>query len=194
MIDLAIITPCSRPKNIEQVMDSVIAATVPGVRLRWLVVMDAEIAIVPACLVRAPFEVQISLVPSVQGGKRISVSGNLQRNWALGQIDQGCVFFLDDDTTMHPDLLREAIPILARNPGVNLGYHLWIRGHLASFPAFLETGQIIHDRECIGENRWLPLMQYDADRVFNLAQYGRWTSKFVILDKVLHRYNTLRLA
>ena len=102
------------------------------------------------------------------------------------------MFFLDDDTEMHPKLLQKVVPICLENPEANVGFHLHIFGSTARFPAFQETSQIVHLRKHIGDNRWLPLMKHDADKTFNSAQYHRHTSSFVVLDEVLAHYNTLR--
>ena len=71
-VRLSIITPCSRPENLEAVRDSVIIAANPisNLQLRWLVVFDATSVVIPACLAYSGFEIQASLIPSVNGEGR----------------------------------------------------------------------------------------------------------------------------
>jgi hypothetical protein len=88
---LNIITPCSRPENLEIISKSI---NIPRDQYRWIVVFD---------LLEAPENIPDNCEwYTIKDAN--STSGNAQRNFALNLITHGHIYFNDDDTVMHIDL------------------------------------------------------------------------------------------
>jgi hypothetical protein len=88
---LNIITPCSRPQNLETISRSI---NIPRDQYRWIVVFD---------LLDKPENIPDNCEwYAIKDAN--STSGNAQRNFALNLVTHGHIYFNDDDTVMHPDL------------------------------------------------------------------------------------------
>ena len=87
---LNIITPCSRPHNLQKIYESI---NIPKENYRWIIVFDAKDIPdnIPNC---EPYAIKVEN----------SIVGNGQRNYALNLIKTGWIYFNDDDTTIHPKL------------------------------------------------------------------------------------------
>ena len=98
---ISIVTPCSRPKNLDAMSKSI---NIPAENYRWIVVFDADV--VPD--IELPKNVTAFAVKDKE-----SISGNSQRNHAIDFIASNpmgsneYILFLDDDTIMHPMLWSE---------------------------------------------------------------------------------------
>jgi hypothetical protein len=99
-VEINIVTPCSRPENLE-VIHASIKSTLHDVNWLWLVCFDGSVV-----KDHTPKEMERTKFFRVTNEK--SKSGNAQRNYCLELINSGWVYFLDDDTVMHGGL-REAI-------------------------------------------------------------------------------------
>jgi len=88
-----IITPCSRPKNLIKISESI---NIPKENYRWIVVCDST---------ELPEENLIPKNCEIYFHKnKESTSGNSQRNYAIDMVDKGHIYFNDDDTILHQDL------------------------------------------------------------------------------------------
>lgn len=92
---LTIITPCGRPENLPLLEKSLDLE-----RVRWLIVYDTK---------NGPFtrrydNPRITEIghPTPPGG----CAGHAQRNKGLAHVVEGFIYFLDDDTVMHPDFWK----------------------------------------------------------------------------------------
>lgn len=99
---LTLVTPCSRPQNLEKVKASIDFARID----KWIIVYD----------VRNPTDRGLpSPSASRYGGHpqivemncdRPGVVGNPGRNAALDIVREGLVYFVDDDNAVHPDFWK----------------------------------------------------------------------------------------
>ena len=85
---LTIITPCSRPNNLH-----IMSLYIPK-DVRWIVVFDNEVM---------PLQPPSNCEAYCHTSDR-SIVGNAQRNYGLTKVTGGYVYFLDDDTLLHPEL------------------------------------------------------------------------------------------
>ena len=90
---LNIITPCSRPENLLKISESI---NVPKENYRWIVVFDMD-KLPSKELIPENCEVHLYR----ENG---SVVGHAQRNYALSIINDGHIYFNDDDTLLHSEL------------------------------------------------------------------------------------------
>ena len=166
---LHVVTACSRPENLPQV-----ASSIPELAVWWLV------GKAPNALDRSHY-----FLPAP-----MSVGGQAQKNLALEYIDgDDWVYFLDDDTVMHPDF-----------PSVLAGYDTQpVRGLVFSSDSrslsdvrvgCIDQGQYVLKRNTIGDSR-IPLV-YEGDGLFIEGLYKACPEGFVRLDRVLAYYNRLR--
>jgi|SRR5579862_9379225 len=189
---LVLITPCSRPELLCRVYESIRFSLVT----RWIVVFDAEHVphrTLPAELTRHP---QITLAAMrVQSSKY----GNAQRNLGL-QIARTMydhfdplVYFLDDDTIVHPrfyDLLHSC---MSRR---DLFYtfnqrHEWLTCYGRScLRGMMDTGMICLPLSFCPE--WAPSAAYAEDYYFIQAVMKRYPHRHVYLNHVAAYYNALQ--
>lgn len=175
---LNIITPCSRPENLQKIAQSI---NIPKEWYRWIVVFDAET--VPDINIDAELY-------AIKDSK--STSGNAQRNYGLDQVTSGHVYFNDDDTTLHPELW-DSIKDLD-NDFISFR-QVWKSGalRLTGFNVSLnniDSHNFITSNCLIGDTRWV-LDRYDADGLF--AYECRQRSKtYRYIDRILSVYNSLK--
>jgi hypothetical protein len=174
-----IITPCSRPENLEKISESI---NIPSENYRWIVVFDSD------HLHSAPENCE-SYFLKVDG----SNVGNAQRNFAIDMIDDGYVYFLDDDTILHPVLWENLKEY--EDKDMIVFSQIWkngkirLRGDRVAIN-HTDSGNFLVKRYVIGDLRW-DLRRYDADGIF--AEECFKASKSVIfLYKPCSIYNALR--
>lgn len=182
---LNIVTPCSRPCNLPEIARSI--TQIPRENYKWLVVVDsvAPVKIPARNAYELPDEVMFIYDPK-------SIVGNAQRNFAIDSIHDGHVYFLDDDTVLHPDLWDEV---------KNLGDYDFIHfdqcyrdgvkrigGEVAVDR--IDSGSAIVSRDLIGRTRW-ELSRYNADGYF-LEECFRRAKNTVYIPRILSYYNFLR--
>lgn len=124
-----------------------------------------------------------------------SISGNAQRNLGLSLCHGGHVFFLDDDTVLHPDFW-ESVKDLAhydfihfeqgfRSGGVRLDTSCVAVGQI-------DSGNFLVSRELIGASRF-DVGVYAADGFFASGlMAGCEKDKYLKIPRVLSWYNALR--
>ena len=91
---LTIITPCCRPENLSQLFDSLDFDKLD----RWLIVHDSD---EPRKLFTHEKIVEIHHRSPPDGR-----AGHSQRNAGLECVKDGLIYFLDDDTVIHPDFWK----------------------------------------------------------------------------------------
>lgn len=183
-----IITPCSRPENLKAMSESI---NIPKVAYRWIVVIDGAAGKFNVTLPRNA-EVYYHRDPR-------SISGNAQRNYALGRIEpfekprgfNSYVYFLDDDTLMHPDLYKavrqldnDFIHFDQENPDGSRRIGGTVKVN------HVDSGNVLIRRSLIGDIRWRSDL-YHADGVFIERCFQKAKSP-LYLPKSLSVYNALR--
>ena len=181
---IVIITPCSRPQNLEKIKESIDLSKIK----RWYISYDCQDNKMEYKQ-RYPNEPKIKEIKCTTK----SMSGNGPRNEALDEIVKNetgdrLIYFLDDDTTLHPemlkkdfktdtvytwDMVRNGAPYIGNNPAVG----------------FIDTGHALIDMNIIGETRWRDT--YDADGVFITYIINNNKDKWVYIPETLAIYNNL---
>lgn len=111
-----IVTPCSRPENIPAIRESILSQfpnrEAYGKGLEWLIIFDdscdrssTEMENAKRCI-RDDFNFYYTY-----SGIKNSFVGHSHRNFALDylieeKMETGFVYFLDDDTVLHPDFVK----------------------------------------------------------------------------------------
>ena len=88
---LNIITPCSRPENLNVISESI---NIPNENYRWIVVFDLEN--IPKNI---PGNAEAYCHKNIN-----SAFGNSHRNFGIGLVENGYVYFNDDDTILDKNL------------------------------------------------------------------------------------------
>lgn len=176
---LNIITPCSRPENLEKISASI---NIPRANYRWIVVFDLE---------KVPDNVPSNAECYAHKNKE-SMSGNAQRNYALDLVRDGYVYFNDDDTTIHQDLWSSIKDL--NNDFISFK-QAWPSGVLRLDGKSVTLNNIdshnfVTHSSLIGNTRWV-LNRYDADGLF-ANECWKKSRSFLHIDKVLSIYNALR--
>ncbi len=167
---LHVLTACTRPLNLPLLSDSITAALCEPWEVCWHIRFD------PA---------------------REHVGGHKLKNDMLEQIDDGWVVFLDDDTLMHPDVLKHVAEhldaagvVVSQDRTASLGHMLWAAPQNMRY-GFADIGQVVLTRELIGDHRQPPY--YGGDGVW-LESVLQGRDDVVYLDEVLSLYNVLEGA
>jgi hypothetical protein len=182
-IRINIITPCSRPENLKAIQQSI---NIPRTCYKWWIVFDA-----------LPNEIDPTLIPEnatpIYHKNKKSIAGHAQRNFALDHIpnDNDYVYFLDDDTLMHPDLYPTVAQLLSndfihfdqQNPDgtKRIGGKVEIN--------HIDTGSAIVKRQLI-ENTRFRTDAYNADGIFWKA-ISLKAQRPLYIPKILSTYNQL---
>jgi hypothetical protein len=179
---LNIITPCSRPENLIKISESI---NIPKESYRWIVVFDSELL---------PDDKLIPNNCDPYTHKDLSsISGNAQRNYALNLINDGFIYFNDDDTLIHPNLWESVnnfevdfisfIQLNKHDEKRLIGNFIEV-GHIDSHN-FMVTNKIAKDVKFI-------LDKYDADGYFAKECYQKSITRLHI-NKPLSIYNSLKI-
>ena len=176
---MTIITPCIRPENLARM-----SKTIPA-NCRWIVVFD------------------LKQLPSVELPKNAEYHrllnhafGYPQSNYALELVKDGYVYFLDDDTLMHPDLY-EAVSGLDNDfihfnqirPEKKKGDPKRILGSKVQ-GGWIDKGGFVVKRELIGEIRFRTDI-YGGDGYFAEDCYAKAQNP-IFINKILAYFNILK--
>ncbi len=176
---LNIITPCSRPDNLEVISKSI---NIPPEHYRWIVVFDAN---------EVPENIPSNCEPyaiKIKG----SVFGNGQRNHGIDLVDHGHIYFNDDDTTIVP-VLWENIKDLTQDfisfSQIDKQGNMRLVGKTIAIGT-IDSHNFIVSKEIVGDTRWA-LNKYDADGFFAKECHNK-TKSIIHIPKVLSVYNSLK--
>ncbi len=174
-----IITPCSRPQNLHTISKSI---NIPKDQYRWIVVFDMEIC-------------DTDLIPTncifLYHKDPNSISGNAQRNMGIELIEDGYVYFLDDDTILHPalwDNIKDATEDMILFNQLRQGQQRFDR--LRFEKGYIDTGCAVIKSSLIGDTRW-ELGVYEADYFF-LQELKYKTQSIKNIPHCISYYNYLK--
>lgn len=176
---LNIITPCSRPENLKAIAKSI---NLPSYRYRWLVIFDAEE--IPDNI---PMECEAYAI-KVEG----SVFGNGQRNAGLDLVQEGHIYFNDDDTEIDErlwDNIKNLEEDFISFGQLNKDGSIRLEGKTIAV-GYIDSHNFIVSKQCVGDIRW-SLSRYDADGVFAHECFKNAETKKYI-PKTLSIYNSLK--
>ncbi len=179
---LHLITPCTRPENLQ-----VLSNHIPVINdLEWWIIFDSD----------QPIEFTLNYPPltHILYYKDDSKAGNGQRNHVLNIINDGMIYFLDDDTLPHENLWK-ILKIIELNQFI-IGQQLFKDGSLrleAKLPELnhIDSGCCIVDRKIIGNNRWQEQM-YAGDGEFYISVALGNEDKIKLINEPISIYNALR--
>jgi len=179
-----IITPCSRPENLISIGLSI---NIPLENFRWIVVFDANE--VPELSVSKN---QFKNTEFYAHTNPDGCSGNSQRNFGLDLVEDGYVYFQDDDTLMHQEFWESVKDLNADFINFNQGF---VNGDLRLKSGRIEVGHIdshnfLLKKSIIGETRW-EIANYCADGIF-AETCAKKTNNLFFIDRTLSIYNALR--
>lgn len=180
--NLVIVTPCSRPENLEAVKDSINFDRIKA----WYIIYDTRNV---EFLKRFQHEKIIELECKDEG-----VVGHQIRNMALCTIQEGIMYFLDDDNIIHPnfwnisgqfclgriftfDMIRNNCSILLGNNPV---------------PNLIDVSQYAFDVRLVGDLRF-DETAYNADGQFIKKLHNQCNEQWTYIQTVAAFYNKLRL-
>jgi hypothetical protein len=178
---LNIITPCSRPENLITISKSI---NIPKKNYRWIVVFDGE-TLPDKELIPKNCEIYSHT-------NKNSIVGHSQRNYALDMINDGYIYFNDDDTVIHnklwdniKDLDNDFISFMQEdiNGNIRLIGDKIVVGHIDSH------NFIVHS-SLIGNTKFI-ITKYDADGHF-ANECFRQSKNSKHINIVLSTYNSLR--
>lgn len=187
-----IVTPVSRPDNLPLIYDGIKNY---GNLITWWVVYDSDALSYSEIQKGARlFESEYWISQSSENG---GVTGSRQRNKALDCVEDGWVYFLDDDNLLHQDLIHTILLNRINNPDIQ-GYifnQLMEKGIRIGSPentkvTHIDTAQFCLRRDLIGDLRFKD--DYCADGYFIEELYNKNKDKFIFLNKELSYYNRLR--
>jgi hypothetical protein len=176
-----IITPCCRPQNLHTISKSI---NIPKENYRWIVVCDTE-KMIDDDLIPENCEIYNFKHPE-------SISGNGQRNFAIDLVEDGYVYFNDDDTTLHPDLWENVKDL---DNDIISFQQLYKDGRLRlngdDVSVFhIDSHNFLTHIDLIGDTRFI-LDKYEADGHFAGECYLK-SKNHIHIPKPLSIYNVLR--
>jgi O-antigen biosynthesis protein len=201
MINLSILTRCSRFDNLKKVKDSIF--TTDKFNLTWHVMFDTTIL----------KDIDAELLSDIQsrGGKTYFIKsipgdyGHQMLNRAIDDIQDGFVYILDDDNIIHEDFYETIYESIINNPD-KLGFVFEQKVAGKDFTGLdirtcgpdqmkvsqVDSAQYLLHRSLIGNIR-LNQGNYIADSIYAEEVYvNNDPSKFLFINKVLCHYNYLK--
>lgn len=181
MNPLTIITPCSRPENLQHLKQSIKFDQIS----QWIIVHDNT---------KSSFQKVFNHPKILElSSNLISLAGHAQRNLAIEKIAGGLIYNLDDDNIIHPNFWRILPSFSATKINLfNVDNHpQFTRLNLLNpGPSTIDTSMFCFDKKLVGNVRWLPHL-YEADGVFVASLAKRKTNSFKIFDETAAYYNYL---
>jgi hypothetical protein len=176
---LNIITPCSRPYNLIKIEKSI---NIPPQYYRWIIVYDSNLEL----------EYKPKYCEIYNHQNKYSIFGNGQRNFALKIINDGHIYFNDDDTTIHENLWENINEL--KNDFISFDQNYQsnkkrLDGRNISLNNIDSHNFVVH--KDIGTKIVWTLNKYNADGIYAVNCY-RLAKNPIYLNKTLSIYNNLR--
>lgn len=186
-INLSIITPVSRPQYLP-IIDRFMEVSFSRIRPQWYVIAD------PICPELGCFK---NATEVIIGGQS-NTWGGAQRNIGLERVSTGWIYFLDDDNLPHPALEWVFLRCVKTMPHkkawvfqqVDKDGNIRLRANPPVCIGNVDTGNVIIDRNFIGEVRWS--YDYAADGKFWGRLYQKAPHLWGFVDIPCCFYNALR--
>ena len=196
MLRLNIITRCTRPHFLQKVKESIFTTNLFDIK--WWVIFDTRIV----KDIDAEFLSELQL----SGGvalyyKGIDVDhGHTLLSKTLDKVDDGFVYFLDDDNILHENFYTKLYSEIKNNPNKS-GFIFSQKVSGKDFTGLdvreakpencrvqhIDMAQFVLHRELIGDNRFKP-NDYKADGYFIEHIYNMNKDKFYFISDILCYY------
>lgn len=178
---ITIVTPCYRQKNIPRMFDSILFDRID----KWIIVYDTSKD-------RKYDKLYPSNPKIVEVTNNLGISGNPQRNYGMSLVDDGFIYFLDDDNIIHPAFWN-----ITRSLNTKYFYTFdQLRDGNTFYGNTIEVGKIdtamfIATKEQIGNIKWIE-DKYDADGYFisEILKNNKNSHKYI--NEIGSYYNYLR--
>ena len=180
-IDLIIITPCSRPYNLDKLYNSIDFNKIT----LWCIIYDTR---------HMEFIKRYSNNPKIieLECKEDGIAGHQIRNYALHIITKGMLYFLDDDNIIHPFFWHlidhfkygnlYTFNLLYQNGKILYGNN--------PTPPNIDTSQYVFDRSIVKDIKF-ELNNYAADGIFINTLYENNKSNTFYFNYIAAYYNWL---
>ena len=181
MKTLQIITPCSRPQNLQKIKENI--EQVIKVSYDWYIVFDRN---------TDPIEISSDNIKVYKNHDTPSGFGNMERNYALNYKDNyEFVYFLDDDNLIHEDFMElfNYIDEISDIYVFNQENRLQSGTNKVCSENQIDTACFLIKSSIIKNNEWNPTI-YAADARFIADLQYRSVVKFI--PKTFCKYNALR--
>ena len=182
---VSIITPCSRPDN----LDKLYASMNWDLITKWYIIYDTSKD--RSYIHKYTDNDKIAELEC----NEVGVCGHPQINFGLKQITDGYVYFLDDDNIIHPEFWN-TLPTLEPD-----FIYTWNQLRRINPPRSftgndirmckIDTAQFIVPRKYIGDIQWMPNKR-GADGKFITDIKALWPDKFKYINKHVSYFNYLR--
>ena len=197
MIQLSIITPCTRPGNLPLLAKSIERARGEfPLKIDWYVCFDGNR--VNRCAYGLPETPPFinSYLSYVIDPK--SKSGNSQRNFALDFVEEGYIYFLDDDNLMHHNLLHKIFLHYnyygyEKTLIVNQLDDNWQPRKLGikyCQPGTIDAAQYVIPKQHLQKRKWATSV-YEADGLLIADIARQWGNHFIFTDEIICFYNAI---
>ena len=182
MNEINIITPCSRPQNLETLKKSIDFNKIA----RWYIVYDTS---------RIPFVKRYNDDKIIELEIKHRCCGAPQRNLGIDTIKSGFVYMLDDDNIIHPNFWN-LIKTFEINKIYTFDQERCLKDNKTSIlvggnykKCRIDTAQFIVPRDLIDNQRWN--ISGCADGIFIEELYRRHPDKFVYINEIGCWWNKL---
>jgi len=177
---LTIITPCSRPNNLSKLYDSIHFDKVH----KWIIVYDTS--------KDRAYQKLYEGIPKIQELEcNKGISGNPQRNLALTLVDDGFIYFLDDDNIIHPNFWNiydsftpDNFYTFDQKRGNNILF-----GNNIKLDQ-IDTAMFIIHKKHVNNLLWKE-DKYNADGIFIVELYNKNKNLHVYINTIACYYNYL---
>jgi len=178
-----IITPCSRPDNLDKIIKSINFELID----KWYIIYDTS----KNRTYSKKFENNLQIEEHEY--TNVGCSGNPQRNFGLSLINDGFVYFLDDDNIIHPEFWN-----IASRLDINYFYTFdqkqvyngkILKGNNIKV-THIDTAQFIVPKQMI-DNNTFDINKYEADGLFIENIHKLFPKNHIYLPKIASYYNFL---
>jgi hypothetical protein len=182
-VKITIITPCTRPCNLQRIFESINFDYIE----EWIIVYDFNV-LNPSKLEN---RFNHSKISEYYVGNQQSVSGNYQRNYGLSKISnpESYIYFLDDDNLVHPGLY--SIPLTPGNFYTfdQLRDSKTFEGNTPR-PQKIDSAMVLIYYPMVKGITW-NLGEYHADGIYIRDCYLKCINRWIYINKILCYYNKL---
>lgn len=206
---LYIVTPLSRPENLKQIAESFRLGVGSNILFRWYCVLDGKLTAQEKNEV-LHMENKFRSFHILFSDHSNSFVGHSHRNWFLDNIyldkklknpkEIDWVYFLDDDTLLHPDFLSNIISHLDNTKSAiifnqeNKDGSIRLRADINNVKVcHIDMGQYVVNLSKLPTDLRFKEDDYCADGIFIEELFNRvGPEQFLVINKTLSTYNKLR--
>ena len=188
-INVTLVTPCSRPENLLTIYNKINFSLIK----EWIIVYDIS----KGRIYEKKFKDYEKIKEEFHGNEE-SVVGHSQRNFAINLIENGYIYFIDDDTIPHEGFWEIVKDLNEKNihdkivtfdislhPSVTKGNNIKVD--------HIDTAQFMFSKSLVlGANVSFDFRKYNGDGIFITNIYKKFKKAHIYYNKVGSYYNYLR--